>query len=52
MKPVLTLIFQNIYIFFFTTMREKDNEGVRRSKKERGEKIKMRKKRESIRKNI
>ena len=50
MKPVLTLIFQNI--FFFTTMREKDNEGVRRSNKERGEKIKIRKKRESVRKSI
>ena len=34
------------------TMREKDNEGVRRSKKERGEKIKIRKKRESVRKSI
>ena len=51
MKPVLTLIFQNILILF-TTMREEDNEGLRRSKKERGEKIKMRKKRESIRKSI
>ena len=32
MKPVLTLIFHNISIFFIT-MREKDNEGVRRKRK-------------------